>query len=134
MMPLRVMTLVQRASALLLALGLVGVGGNGDVTSVGTFEPTTPPRVAAPLVQSPDTLRANAEPDTPLILTLPAELNGRSVGRYLLVRGPALSGVAGRSFTWIPAGAEPGLHEALLRAESPDAPGDTLVVRIELQP
>lgn len=131
-MPFRVMTLVQRASALLLALGLVGVGGNGDVTSPGSFEPTNSLRVAATLSAPPDTLRTAAEPDTPLILTLPAELNGRSVERYSLLRGPALSGVAGRSFTWIPTGAEPGLHEALLRADSPDAPGDTLVVRIDL--
>ena len=132
-MPLRVMTLVQRVSALLLALGLMGGGGNGDVTFTGSFEPTNSPRVAATLVAPPDTLRTSAEMGTPLILTLPAELNGRSVGRYSLLRGPALSGVAGRSFTWIPAGAEPGTHEALLRAESPDAPADTLVVRIALQ-
>jgi len=81
----------------------------------------------------PDTLRASAEPDTPLILTLPAELNGRPVGRYSILRGPALSGVAGRSFTWIPKGAEPGLHEALLRTHGPHAMADTLVIRIDLQ-
>jgi hypothetical protein len=84
-------------------------------------------------VAPPDTLRASAEPGTPLILTLPTELDGRSVKRYSLLRGPALSGVAGRSFTWIPQGAEPGMHEALLRGHAPNAPPDTLVLRINLQ-
>jgi hypothetical protein len=132
MMLLRVMTLVQRAAVPLLALGLLGLGRNGDVTSTGSFEPTTGPRVAATLAAPPDTLRTSAERGTPLILTLPSELNGQSVERYSLLRGPALSGVAGRSFTWIPEGAEPGTHEALLRAHLPDTPGDTLVIRIDL--
>ena len=127
------MTLVQRAAVPLLALGLLGLGGNGDVTSPGSFEPTTGPRVAATLATPPDTLRTSAEPGTPLLLTLPAELNGRSVERYSLLRGPALSGVAGRSFTWIPQGAEPGTHEALLRTHAPDTPADTLVITIDLQ-
>lgn len=128
------MTLVPRVVApLLLALGLFGIAGNGDVTSMGSFEPTADPRVAPTLGVLPDTLRTTAEPDTPLILTLPAELNGRSVDRYLLLRGPSLSGVAGRSFTWIPQGAEPGTHEALLQARHRNAPPDTLVLRIDLR-
>jgi len=132
-MLLRVMTLIQRAALSLVALSLLGLSRNGDVTSTGSFEPTTGPRVAATLAALPDTLRASAEPGTPLILTLPAELNGRSVERYALLRGPTLSGVAGRSFTWIPEGTTPGTHDALLQAQSPDAPADTLVVRIDLQ-
>jgi len=132
-MLLRVMTLVQRAAVPLLALGLMGLGGNGDVTSVGSFEPTNEPRVAATLAAQLDTLRASAEPDTPLLLTLPAELDGHSIDRYSLLRGPALSGVAGRSFAWIPKGAEPGTHEALLRSHASDMPADTLVLRIDLQ-
>lgn len=132
-MLLRVMTLVQHAAVLFLALGLLGLGRNGDGTSSGSFEPTTERRVAATLSTLPDTLRTSADPGTPLILTLPAKLNGRSVERYTLLRGPSLSGVAGRSFTWIPEGAEPGTHEALLRTHAPDAPADTLVVRIDLQ-
>ena len=125
------MTLVHRAALSLFAVCLLGVAGNGGVTSSAPFEPTSGPRVA--LVLPPDTLRTSAEPGTPLILTLPPELDGRSVDRYTLLRGPALSGVAGRSFTWIPEGADPGVHEALLRTRTADAPSDTLVLRIDLQ-
>ena len=124
------MTLAHRAALSLLAVCLLGVVGNGGVTSPAPFEPTSGPRVAP--VLSPDTLRTSAEPGTPLILTLPSELDGRSVEHYTLLRGPALSGVAGRSFTWIPGGADPGVHEALLRPHAPDAPPDTLVLRIDL--
>jgi len=125
------MTLVHRAAFSLLALGLLGLPGNGDVTSQGRLEPATGPQVAPSV--PPDTVRASAEPGTPLVLTLPAELSGRSVERYSLLRGPALSGVAGRSFTWIPQGAEPGTHQVLLRTHTPDTPPDTLVLRIDLQ-
>lgn len=120
------MTLLHRAVLPLLTLGLLGPAGTGDGTSPGPFAPTTE------ITISPDTLRTSAEPDTPLILSLPAELNGHSVERYTLLRGPALSGVAGRSFTWIPHGADPGTHEVLLRGNAPDAPADTLVLRIDL--
>ncbi len=126
------MTLLSRTALFLLTLGCLGWAGNGAVTSAFPLEPTTEPRVAA---SAPvDTLRASTEPNTPLVLTLPAELSGRPVARYALLRGPALSGVAGRSFTWIPEGAQPGTHEALLRAARDDAPADTLVVRIDLAP
>ena len=130
------MTLAHRAALPLLAVCLLGVVGNGGVTSPAPFEPTSGPRVApvlSPDTLPPDTLRTSAEPGTPLILTLPSELDGRSVEHYTLLRGPALSGVAGRSFTWIPEGADPGVHEALLRPHAPDAPPDTLVLRIDLQ-
>ena len=126
------MRFVQYLAGLLLALPLFGLSGNTDVTSPGSFEPTTGPRVAQTSLALPDTLRTSAEPGTPLILPLPTEANGRPVERYSLLRGPALSGVAGRSFTWIPQGAEPGMHEVLLRTHAPNAPPDTLVLRIDL--
>lgn len=100
---------------------------------MGSFEPTTDSRVAPMPGAPPDTLRTSAEPDTPLILTLPPTLEDQPVERYSLLRGPALSGVAGRSFTWIPQGAKPGTHEALLQAHHRDAPPDTLVLRIDLR-
>ena len=127
------MTLVPRSACLLLVLALLGGMGYGDAPFPGSLEPITAPRVALPLAAPPDTLRTSAEPGRPLILTLPAELRGQSVERYSLLQGPALSGVAGRSFTWIPQGAEPGMHEALFRIHTPEAPADTLVLRIELQ-
>jgi hypothetical protein len=126
------MTLVYRVALPLLLLGLLGLWGNRGVTSLKSLKPPTDPWAAHSRAASPDTLRASAEPGTPFILTLPAELNGRSVERYSLLRGPALSGVAGRSFTWIPQGAEPGMHEVLLRGHAPDAPADTLLLRIDL--
>jgi len=127
------MRFVQHVACSLLVLSLLGLSGNRDVTSLRLFEPTIDPGVAATIIAQADTLRTTATPGTPLILTLPAEMNGRSVERYSLLRGPALSGVAGRSFTWIPEGAAPGTHEALLRTHAPDAPADTLVITIDLQ-
>lgn len=126
------MTLLPRTALVLLALGMLGPVGQEGRMAVGPFEPTTAPRVALG-TPSADTLRAAAEPGTPLLLPLPPTLKGRTVTRYTLLRGPALSGAAGRSFTWIPKDAAPGMHEVLLRAHRPDAPGDTLVIRIDLQ-
>ena len=125
------MTLLPRTALALLALGMLGPVGPQGRTAVEPFEPATAPRVA-PEAPPTDTLRAAAEPGTPLLLLLPPTLAGRTVARYTLLRGPALSGAAGRSFTWIPTDAAPGMHEVLLRAHRPDAPGDTLVIRIDL--
>ena len=128
------MRFAQYVACPLLVLILLGLSGNRDVTSLKLFEPTIDPGVAPTIIAQADTLRTTATPGTPLILTLPAELNGRSVERYSLLRGPALSGVAGRSFTWISQGAKSGMHEALLRTHAPNAPPDTLIVQINLQP
>lgn len=128
------MPFVYRAALPLLAFSLLGFAGNGDVTPREMFEPTTGPRVALSPVSPPDTVRAATDPNTPLVLPLPAELNGQSIDRYKLLRGPALSGVAGRSFTWIPKGAAPGTYEALLQASTASSVSpDTLVVRIDLR-
>ena len=116
----------------LFAVGLLGLAGNAGVAPPDALEPATGSRVA-PATVSPETLRTTADPETSLILSLPAEVGGQPVERYTLLRGPALSGVAGRSFTWIPRGTDPGIHEALLQTQSPDAPADTLVLRIDLQ-
>ncbi len=132
--PLCVMKILPRILLPALAVGLLGMAGLGTVPSPTSLEPGSTPRVASAPVHPPDTLHTSAEPGTPLTLTLPATLNGQSVIRYTLLRGPALSGVAGRSFTWIPEGAAPGTYQALLRAESADAPSDTLVVQINFQP
>lgn len=127
------MTLPQRVAA---PFGLLTLLILGATLPSAPFQPTTAPRVAtAPSTpQVPDTLRASAERDTPLILSLPSSVENRSVAEYRLLRGPALSGVAGRSFTWIPHGAHPGRYEAMLGVRHPDPPPDTLVIRIDLQP
>lgn len=124
------MTLVHRTAPFLLMLSLLGLLGTGDVPAPRSFEPTTALRVAP--VFSPDTVRATVESSMPLILSLPTEVNGQSIQRYTLLQGPALSGVAGRSFTWIAQGADPGTYEAVLRAEVSDSPPDTLLLQINL--
>jgi hypothetical protein len=108
------------------------LGPEPDPLGTGLFEPALAPRVAAHRA-APDTLRTTATPGTPLILPLPETLRDAPVTRYTVRRGPALSGVAGRSFTWIPRGTAPGTYDVLLHAHHPDARPDTLVVRIDLQ-
>jgi hypothetical protein len=121
------------AGALLMVLILLGVWQTVPVISVS--QPSTAPRVAAPAPAPslPDTLRSTTT-GTPLIRSLPAELNGAAVSRYLILDGPALSGVAGRSFTWIPKGTDPDTVDVRLQARHPDAPADTLVLQIDVQP
>ena len=81
----------------------------------------------------PDTLRATVAPGRPLIRSLPAEVGGAPVTGYAVLRGPALCGVAGQSFTWIPRGTAPGTYDVRLRATHPDAAPDTLVLRVDVQ-
>lgn len=81
----------------------------------------------------PDTLRATTSVGSPLILSLPAQLNDTPVSRYTVLEGPSLCGVAGRSFTWIPKGTDPDTYGVRLQAQHADAPADTLVLRINLQ-
>lgn len=82
---------------------------------------------------APDTIRASGRVGLPLILSLPARLADNPVTRYTTLQGPALSGVAGRSFTWITKDARPGTSDVHLKAHHPDAPPDTLVLRIRLE-
>jgi hypothetical protein len=116
-----------------LAAVLLGLAGPGDASAPKGLEPSAPSRVASPPSRPPDTVRAATDAGVPLTLTLPETVKGRPVARYSLLRGPALSGVAGRSFVWIPEGAAPGSHHVLLRADAADAPPDTLVVQIDVR-
>ena len=117
--------------ALLVALVVLGAAPSSLVSL--EVEPAAASRVArASIAAPPDTLRENATTDTPLILSLPADLDGAPITRYTVLRGPALCGVAGRSFTWIPNGTAPGTYDVLLHAHPPDAEPDTLVVQIDL--
>ncbi len=128
------MTLLHRVFLPVLAAGLLGVMGFEAGPPSTAFEPGGNARVALAPPPPPDTVRASADAGTPLVLTLPESLNEHPVAHYALLRGPALSGVAGRSFTWIPEEAVLGIHRALLRAEFGDAPPDTLVVQIRFRP
>jgi hypothetical protein len=128
-----------RMSQRWLAVGVVAVpvllmGLSSPPSASRDVEPTAPSRVA-PALAAPfptDTLRTDATTGTPLILPLPAELRGAPVSRYTLLQGPALSGVAGRSLTWVPQGTDPGTYDIRLHAHHPDAQPDTLVVQVTL--
>jgi len=97
--------------------------------SVGV-EPIKAEWVARP---APDTVRASVPAGETLILPLPSVANERDVTEYRMARGPALSGVAGRSFTWITRGTEAGTYDVLLQARHPETAPDTLVVRVDVQ-
>jgi hypothetical protein len=128
------MTLLHRVLLPALAAGLLGGAGHEGASSSAFLQPESAPWVAPGPRSVPDTVRTATRTGTPLTLSLPDALDGHSVARYSLLRGPALSGVAGRSFTWIPEGTAPGVHHALLRAESTNTSPDTLVVQIRLRP
>jgi hypothetical protein len=114
-------------------VALVALGLTPFSSASSKVEPAVAAWVArGPTAAPPDTLRANATTDTPLILSLPADLNGVPITRYTVLRGPALCGVAGRSFTWVPKSTAPGTYAVHLHAHSPDADPDTLVVQIDL--
>ena len=118
-----------RLGALLVAAFVLLAAGPAFVS----VEPVTAPRVAAPVVPASDTLHASVAAGSPLIRSLPAEVGGTSVTGYAVLRGPALCGVAGRSFSWITRGTAPGTYDVRLRATHPDAAPDTLVLRIDVQ-
>jgi len=80
-----------------------------------------------------DTVRATVTAGETLILPLPTTVDSRTVTEYRMIRGPALSGVAGRSVTWITQNPSPGRHDIHLRALHSNAGSDTLVVRVDVQ-
>jgi hypothetical protein len=109
----------------LLGLFLLGTTGLSPV------EPAETARVAP--VVPPDTLRSSVEAGTPLILSLPSTVRDTPVTAYAVLKGPALCGVAGRSFTWITRGTDPGTYDIMLRAAHANANADTLVVQVTIQ-
>ena len=115
----------------MLVAALLLSGGTERTSRSSAFNLGVALGVAA-LTAPPDTLRSSATTGTPLIRSLPAQLNNKPVSRYVLLEAPALSGVAGRSFAWIPEGTNPGTHDVRFRAQHPNAEPDTLVLRIEL--
>lgn len=114
------------AAALLTGSLLLGLGGNASVSGI---EPAIGARVA-----QNDTVRASMTAEEPLILTLPSVVGDHEVDEYRMLHGPSLSGVAGRSFTWIPQNVAPGTYDIRLSARHADTASDTLVVRIDVQP
>jgi hypothetical protein len=115
------------AVGLVAGLGLLLLG----TTGLSPVEPTEEARVATAL--PPDTVQSSVDAGTPLIRSLPAEVHDAPVTQYTILNGPALCGVAGRSFTWITRDTDPGAYDIALRAAHPDAAPDTLIVRVTIQ-
>jgi hypothetical protein len=119
------------AATLGLSLFLLGAAFSGP--PLGTLEPVAPPWVAQRSASS-DTVEATVAAGETLIRTLPDATDGTTVASYRMLRGPALSGVAGRSLTWITRNVAPGTYDLRLQARRPGASPDTLVVRVAVQP
>lgn len=102
-------------------------------TVVDAIEPLNLRGVAESRLAPPDTLTTSAAVGTPVILSLPDQVGDAPVAQYTILRGPALSGVAGHSFTWITQDIDPDTYDVSLQANHPDAPPDTLVLRIDVQ-
>ncbi|PQJ34013.1 hypothetical protein BSZ35_04745 [Salinibacter sp. 10B] len=115
------------ALGLVASLGLFLLGTTGP----SSVEPAGEARVAT--TRPPDTIASTASTDTPVLVSLPARVQDAPVTQYTILNGPALSGVAGRSLTWITQGVDPGTYDIVLRATHPELSPDTLVVRVTLQ-
>jgi hypothetical protein len=107
-------------------------------------EPAVPEGVARPLSGAPDrrfrvrapatdTLQRDVQAGETLIVALPASLDAGPVDRYRLLQGPALSGVADRSFAWVTNAVHPGTYDVRLAAETDAAAPDTLVLRVTVR-
>jgi hypothetical protein len=106
-------------SALLLCATLLGL-------SPAATSPAA--RSSAP----PDTVTSTVTAGAPLVRSLPTSLDNAPVARYSVLKGPALSGAAGYSFTWLTRDTAPGTYAIALQALHPDAAPDTLVVQVTL--
>ena len=88
---------------------------------------------ANPIVSvQPDTLYHTVRAGDVFIFTLPDTLNALPVEGYAIVRAPALSWLAGRSFFWRTQSDDDGLHRLLFEAAFDDTPPDTLSVEVSV--
>jgi hypothetical protein len=78
----------------------------------------TPPRAARSSAGSAptDSIRCRVPAGDVLITTLPERVAGRTVAAYDMLRTPALSNLAGRSFFWRTRPHDQGRHRLLFRA------------------
>jgi hypothetical protein len=112
----------------LFALAVLAVQGHAGSHAIN---PHSPPRVAPSATT--DTLRPTVDAGQPLILALPAERDSVRINRYRLIRGPALSGVVGRSFAWVTQPADAGRATVLLRPVGRSPLPDTLALVITVR-
>lgn len=118
--------------------------GSGSGEDVQQVEPAVLEGVARPSPVGPaprsrvrapatDTLQRDVQAGKTLIVALPASLEARPVDRYRLLQGPALCGVADRSFAWVTNSVDPGTYDVRLAAETGAAAPDTLVLRVTVR-
>ncbi|PSQ97944.1 MAG: hypothetical protein BRD55_00650 [Bacteroidetes bacterium SW_9_63_38] len=112
--------LVRVGPALLLCVLLLGTAPASDPL----FSSSVPP----------DTVTSTVAAGTPLVRPLPTSLKDAPIARYMVLNGPALSGAAGYSFTWITRDTAPGTYTISLRADHPDVAPDTLIIQITVEP
>ena len=89
---------------------------------------------------SADSTRRRITAGEVLITTLPERISGRPVMAYEILRAPALSDLAGRSFFWRTRPRDEGRHRILFRAhhdttatDSSTAPADTLALLVTVE-
>jgi hypothetical protein len=86
--------------------------------------------------QRADSTRRSVPAGEVLITTLPERIAGRPVAAYNMLRTPALSNLAGRSFFWRTRPQDAGRHRLLFRARfdtTTTAPADTLVMHVTVE-
>jgi len=115
-----------------LALALALSPGRPLAFTDGAYA-LAPPSVRVLLARG-DTLRPTVRAGEPLILALPDTLDARPVAAYALVRAPALSWLVDRSFLWRTRPGDAGTHRLLFKVAFAEAPPETLVVRVKVEP
>ncbi|WP_456428031.1 hypothetical protein [Rhodocaloribacter sp.] len=115
-----------------LALALVIFPGRPLSFTDGAYA-VAPPSVRARLARA-DTLRPTVRAGETLILALPDTLDARPVAAYAVVRAPALSWLVDRSFLWRTRPDDAGTHHLLFKAAFAEAPPETLVVHVKVEP
>ncbi|WP_457651282.1 hypothetical protein [Rhodocaloribacter sp.] len=115
-----------------LALALVIFSGPPLSFTDGAYA-AAPPSVRARPARA-DTLRPTVRAGETLILALPDSLDARPVAAYAVVRAPALSWLVDRSFLWRTRPGDAGTHRFLFEAAFAEAPPETLVVRVNVEP
>ncbi len=103
--------------------------------AVAAVRPVSSPGVARGVSDGAeqDTLRRRILAGDILIVALPGEVDGESVDRYSLVRGPALSWLIDRSLMWRTTPGDTGGHDVLIRVDLESSPADTLVVSVHVE-
>ena len=108
----------------------------GSASPAGTTAPTPPAGVRSSLLPRADSTRRRVTAGEVLITTLPERVAGRPVAAYAMLRTPALSNLAGRSFFWRTRPRDQGRHRLLFQARfdtAASAAADTLALLVTVE-